>query len=478
VALDVQKQIKDRLSIQYFDSNYNNGAAGNFACCGIFENDFVSFYLSKMQVIPWSNVNAGFQDGSRYCFLGTARDSSQISETPNYRIASIGPAQQISTHTGIESVNIANIKSILDQNHAVEFDFYLTQGADWDAFTGWWSSQPESAVWSGSFSCGRPLYSIWNGHAVVCVGYDDSDANPSNHYWLMLNSWGTAPARPNDLLRIPMHYDYECADSSGGYNTFWYTIPVAYAGPSPTSPTVTNGSGATGITALTATLNGNLVSTGNSSAAIRIFWGTNDGGTTPERWANNIKLGILPTGAFASTVMGLMPDTLYHYRCAATNLVATSWAHTSASFRTPSTSPAGPPSSSASISSTPVLLPNVRVENASLSASKVSPGTPVTVTANIANGSNVNGASLIRLYVNGQEEPGKSVAVAGGDRVLLTFTVSRDEPGTYSVFVAGAQAGSFIVDPFPSPDTILFISFGLIGFAFIIGTAYLASKPC
>jgi hypothetical protein len=36
------------------------------------------------------------------------------------------------------------------------------------------------------------------GHAVACIGYDDTD--PKNRYWIMLNSWG----RGNYLPRVPL----------------------------------------------------------------------------------------------------------------------------------------------------------------------------------------------------------------------------------------------------------------------------------
>jgi hypothetical protein len=387
IALDVQRSIKDRLSIQYFDSNYNDGAANKFACCSIDEDTFVNFYSSKMKTIPWSNTNASFQDGSRSCFAGAARDKSQIGETPYYGITSIGPAELISTHTGVESVNIANIKSILDQHMGVEFDFYLTQGADWDAFTTWWSSQPESAIWSGEFSCGRPLASSWNGHGIVCVGYNDTDPDPNNQYWVMLNSWSTTAGRPNDLFRIPMHYNYECADSSGGYNTFWYAIPVTFSLPAPNPQPATNS---------------NAIST-----------------QAPPH-----------TGSTTSSI----PTT------------------------------------------PPVILPNITVASASLASSRISPGAPVTVNADIVNNSSVNGSSSIKLYINGQEESSRGITLGSGGRTSIAFTVNRNEPGTYTVYVGGIHAGTFTVEQVSASDIILWLSSGLIGLALIMAIIWFTRR--
>jgi hypothetical protein len=45
-------------------------------------------------------------------------------------------------------------------------------------------------------------------------------------------------------------------------------------------------------------------------------------------------------------------------------------------------------------------------------------------------------------------------------------------PGTYSVYAGGVQAGSFTVDEFADPNTVLFISLGALGFVLIAGMIY------
>lgn len=52
---------------------------------------------------------------------------------------------------------------------------------------------------------------------MLIVGYNDQDANPDNHYWIVLNSWGTSGgARPNGLFRMKMHMNYDCTYFDGG----------------------------------------------------------------------------------------------------------------------------------------------------------------------------------------------------------------------------------------------------------------------
>jgi hypothetical protein len=124
----------------------------------------------------------------------------------------------------------------------------------------------------------------------------------------------------------------------------------------------------------------------------------------------------------------------------------------------------------------PVPLPLVSVQSASLSAAKVAPGTPVTVTANIANTGAVNGSTRLTLYVNGQQESTQGVMVSSGSSTPVTFSVSRNEPGTYSVYVGGTYAGSFTVDALADPNLIVIVSGSLIVFALILGVIFITRK--
>ena len=123
----------------------------------------------------------------------------------------------------------------------------------------------------------------------------------------------------------------------------------------------------------------------------------------------------------------------------------------------------------------PVSLSNIAVKSASLSASKVTPGTTVTVTANVANTGTGNGASVVKVYVNGAEEAQQGVSVNSGSTSQVSFNISRSEPGTYTVYVGGTNAGSFTVDQF-TPDTILYISGAVIFFALVLGVIWVTRR--
>lgn len=126
--------------------------------------------------------------------------------------------------------------------------------------------------------------------------------------------------------------------------------------------------------------------------------------------------------------------------------------------------------------SPPVALPTIVVQSASLSANTVTPGAPITVTADMINKSAVNGNKKVTLYVNGQVDTTQSVTVNSGGSAKLTFNVSRSEPGDYLVYVDGVPAGSFKVELFSTSDIILTLSAALVAIALIIGMVMLGRR--
>ncbi|MBN2406080.1 MAG: carbohydrate-binding protein [Elusimicrobia bacterium] len=93
--------------------------------------------------------------------------------------------------------------------------------------------------------------------------------------------------------------------------------------------TVTNGTGATDITAVSARLNGTLVSLGTPPEFpnVRVYWGTSDGGTNESAWQHFEQLDQVDIGDFyvdlnEGNEIILEPETQYYYRCYA---VAAEW---------------------------------------------------------------------------------------------------------------------------------------------------------
>ncbi|MFP4086992.1 MAG: C1 family peptidase, partial [Desulfobacteraceae bacterium] len=121
---------------------------------------------------------------------------------------------------------VSNIKHLLNQNRAVWFGFFMGTQEDWSRFYTFWNTKSETDLWNFDSSCNKPYTSAGGGHAVLCVGYNDND--PENSYWIMLNSWGITPDRPNGLFRVDMDMNYDCMDLSSEYNLYWQTLDIEF----------------------------------------------------------------------------------------------------------------------------------------------------------------------------------------------------------------------------------------------------------
>ncbi len=224
----------------------------------------------------------------------------------------------------------------------------------------------------------------------------------------------------------------------------------------------------------TVTLNGFLTAGASTLNPVRVYfqYGNNPGIYTAETPVQT----LTANGPFSAVVT--LPYGLNYYRVKAdcisgqqisVNVIA---APIHASGGTGVSTTAGGPASVGPPGPQPVSLPGIQVVSATLSASKASPGAPVTVNAVVANKGTVNGTTSVKLYVNGQEESSRGLTVNSGSNVPVSFTVSRNEPGAYAVQVGGVSAGSFSVEESVGPDAILYVSIALVVFALIAGVFY------
>jgi hypothetical protein len=220
-----RKEIKDRLSVQYFVSNYHNGTGIN-ACCGGSPAWFADFYTNKKMAIPWSNANASFMDGCTHCGESTKVPAESIAALPNYPLESVTALvvpTRLSDGVMDNQTAINNIKGVLNSNRAVIFNYALD---DWGPFMKFWNSEPEDAIWTPKMGSSYIEGLDPGAHTVLCLGYNDTD--PKNRYWIVLNSWGAPANRPHGLfyLSMDLNYNYAYKEGINGYS--WYTFEVKY----------------------------------------------------------------------------------------------------------------------------------------------------------------------------------------------------------------------------------------------------------
>ncbi|MDE0594093.1 MAG: lamin tail domain-containing protein [Roseibacillus sp.] len=124
-------------------------------------------------------------------------------------------------------------------------------------------------------------------------------------------------------------------------NAIAFATPLnAVSDPGPATPPTVANSAATNVGAASATIGGQVTDTGGEDPTVLIYWGDNNGGTSPGTWDNSIALGT-HNGSFSSNLTGLNPSTTYFFRCFAANSGGDSWASSTLSFTTPA--PPNPP---------------------------------------------------------------------------------------------------------------------------------------
>lgn len=168
---------------------------------------FARFFEAMGYTIPWSNTNAAWTDGS-----GANRTfAAWIHTQPNQPLDAVS-VSDVATFGLSEAQAIGNIKSALDAGHPLWFNLTLADENDWEVFCTFWgkTNATEETVVNLDYGDGHHLNNDTGGsHLMACVGYNDLNPDPAQHYWIMLNSWGTARGqRPNGVFHMAMHTKY------------------------------------------------------------------------------------------------------------------------------------------------------------------------------------------------------------------------------------------------------------------------------
>ncbi|GAH07076.1 unnamed protein product, partial [marine sediment metagenome] len=100
---------------------------------------------------------------------------------------------------------------------------------------------------------------------------------------------------------------------------------------------------------------------------------------------------------------------------------------------------------------------------------EVEPGETVTITVFVANTGGESGSYTVVLKVDGVKEAEETVTVAAGESQDVSFSVTREEAGRYTVAVDGLS-GSFTVVALVKPPGINWAMIGgIIGGVVVVG---------
>ncbi len=452
---------KDLLSVQYFNSGYNNGTGNNWAGCGGIQDEFAAWYSSHKQFIPVGNANAAFADGNQGCPGSTKVQFSSIDTAQKYPFTSITNKVVTTLNVG-QSTAIANVKNMLNQNKAVMFGFYLPTAAGWTDFENYWNGKTEKDVFQIDKYNGQTWVSgDGGGHEVTIVGYDDSDSS-----WIVLNSWGTTSGRPNGLWKIPqaMNYDTYFVDGGTQYHSFDFEVFDIVWPTSSNTVSASINTPASDITVATGS-NQNFVGTATDSASgatMTYSWNFGDGGTGT---------GASATHTFTNTSSS--PVT-YSVVLTATDNTGAKGTATRKVTVNPGTTPGNTVTAAISTPSSNVTLATGTAQNFVGSAVDSSSGATLSYAWAFGDGATATGATASHTYTN----TGSSAATY---TATLTATDNTGAKGTATRTITvnpsgGSGGGDLIVNGgFESGSTGWRASSGTIG-AFSERPAYAGSR--
>ena len=149
------------------------------------------------------------------------------------------------------------------------------------------------------------------------------------------NQSGTFAREITNLINGTTYFFRSAATNFSGI--VWAPSTASFTTLAFRAPLVSNGS-ANEVTAISATIFGEVTDVGGSSPNITVFYGTSDGGTNAAAWSNSVDLGEQESN-FSTILSGLSPLTQYFFRIFAENGAGEVWSSASGEFVTSDLSP-------------------------------------------------------------------------------------------------------------------------------------------
>ena len=205
------------------------------------------------------------------------------------------------------------------------------------------TNTPASAVLTTEATLNGQVLSTGGDAPVVTLFYGTADGGADPAAWGNSVSLGTQSGVFSQVITgLTQNTTYYfTARGVNGVGTNWASPSLSFVTLPITVAVITN-LPATDLRTASATLNGQVLSTGNEAPSVTLYYGPTDGGTSPAGWAFNAPLGV-QTADFDQVVSGLISNKTYFFTAQAVNSAGVSWATPSGTFTTPVTNPPAPP---------------------------------------------------------------------------------------------------------------------------------------
>lgn len=312
------------------------------------------------------------QPGTATIVIGSASELTAVTATLNAEVTDIGDDEpqvtffygtenggldpgawegslsMLGTHSGGVSVTISGLQAASNYHFSARAtnsvgDAWSLPGGEFEtlALPAVVSNLPATDIGGATATLGAMVSDSGGDNPQVEIYYGPSNGGEDPAAWAHSVSLGTmsdqASVQVDGLISGTQHYFRARATNSAG--TTWAPASASFTTEVVALARVSNRS-PSGITGTTASLRGEVDSTGGESPVVTLFYGPTAGGTNPGAWESSVSVGQ-QDGGFSAFVRDLDETTTYWYRCRAVNSAGTVWSADSIFFSTTALIPSG-----------------------------------------------------------------------------------------------------------------------------------------